>query len=307
MIEATCRTIQGRKLLTPSQKVTDITLGIIGRALSLYSGVAIIDFAVLSNHYHFDIIADNELSLALFMGYVNSLLARKVAAKIHGWHAKTWARRYWAIPIIGEEAMIERVRYIYSQGLKHNLVSAPELWPGACSVRARLSGEKLVGKWYNDTAIYDLRRRGHDVDPEDHVTEYEIELAPLPCWSHLSDDEYREKVRELCFDLCLEARFQWVLEGTAPIGAEAVLNQDPFEPTGLVKRRAPVCHASSREERLSYRKALRSFHSVYDERSARLRSGEKAVDFPAFCFPPAGPFVLPGGDGVISPGARDPV
>ncbi len=303
VLEATCRTIQGRKLLKPSQKVNDIALGIIGRALKLYKGISLIDFCVLSNHYHFIINADNELSLARFFGYVNGLLARKVAAKIHGWKAKTWSRRYWAIAIIGEQAMVDRMRYIYSQGLKHNLVEAPELWPGACSVRARLHGEKLIGKWYNETAIYEKNRRGQQVDPEDHVTEYEIELAPLPCWAHLMADEYREKVTDMCIDLTFDAQFQWALEGRRPLGAHAVLNQDPFEPSKkLSVSSAPLCHASTKAERAEYKRAAREFRSTYDERSERLRAGEYSVDFPDNCFPPARPFVLPGSQGGLSPG-----
>ena len=63
-----------------------------------------------------------------------------------------------------EEALVERTRYIFRQGAKECLIDCPTAWPGVCSVRARLHGEKLIGVWYDETGIYEKSRREEKVD-----------------------------------------------------------------------------------------------------------------------------------------------
>jgi hypothetical protein len=50
LVEVTCRTIQGRLLLRPSQQLNDIILGVLGRAQERYP-VDIVIFSFLSSHY----------------------------------------------------------------------------------------------------------------------------------------------------------------------------------------------------------------------------------------------------------------
>jgi REP element-mobilizing transposase RayT len=52
LVEITTRTIQGRLLLKPSPELTEIILGIIGKAQDLYE-MSIHAFVVISNHAHF--------------------------------------------------------------------------------------------------------------------------------------------------------------------------------------------------------------------------------------------------------------
>jgi hypothetical protein len=52
LVEITTRTLQGRLLLKPSPELTDIILGIIGKAQALY-GMTIHAFVFMSTHAHF--------------------------------------------------------------------------------------------------------------------------------------------------------------------------------------------------------------------------------------------------------------
>ncbi len=52
LVEVTTRTFQGRLLLKPSAELTDIILGIIGKAQALY-GMTVHTFVFLSTHAHF--------------------------------------------------------------------------------------------------------------------------------------------------------------------------------------------------------------------------------------------------------------
>lgn len=294
VLEVTCRTIQGRFLLTPSEKVNQIILGILGRALGLYKGILLIDFTFLSNHYHFQLIAENEEQLSRFMGYVNGMLARKIAAKIHNWKAKTWGRRYTSIPILDEKQMVRKLHYIYSQSFHHNLVKNPENWPGVSTLNTRLHNKKLIGIWYNETAMSAARKRGDIVAPEDYATTYEIKLAPLPCWSDLSESEYREKIVDILVDIALEPQSRWESKKGKPFGVKAILEQNPHKvPFKMSFKKAPKCHASNRDDKHAYEQRLRKIRIAYDKCVERLYNGEYDVDFPDYCFPPARLFVTP--------------
>lgn len=298
LLECTCRIVQGRRLLRPSPYVNTIILGILGRALTLTPGVRIVDLSFPSSHYHIELLAEDEKALARFFNIVNSQLATRVGAQIHQWNSKTWSRRYRSIPILDEKKMVERVRYIYSQGLHHDLVDDPLDFPGVHSLRARLFGEPLFGKWFDGTAYGRAKRRkgGEHVKRDDFWIRYDIELAPLPCWAHLSEAEYRDQVQSLCVDIVLEHQARWKLEGTRPIGAEAMLAADPTSrPSKAPKTSpAPLCHASTKATRKAYGERVRAHRSEYDPASLAFREGELEVEFPSWSFRPLGPYVREG-------------
>jgi len=52
LVEVTTRTFQGKLLLRPSSELTDIIVGIVGKAQTLY-GMTIHAFVFMSTHAHF--------------------------------------------------------------------------------------------------------------------------------------------------------------------------------------------------------------------------------------------------------------
>jgi len=296
LVEVTTRCIQGRLLLRPSTQVNKVVLGVIGRALALYRDVKLVDFVILGNHYHIKLLIEDEGGLARFMEFVNGKLSDRIGTRLHDWRGAMWETRYKAMPIIDDPSMQDRLKYVWSNGVKEGFVASPLDWPGASSVRARLLGEKLIGYWYHEAEISAARLRGNPVDPEDFVTKYEIELAPLPCLDDLDDDEYLRRATEIVREIEREAGARHADKGTQPLGADFVLQQDPHtRPRKSARRRAPLCHASSRKTRKAYRKLHMEFSRTYYERSDAVLAGERGVEFPSWCFPPARPFVRPGG------------
>ena len=294
VVECVCRTIQGRLLLKPTPEVEKIILGIIGRALSRYKGAQIIEFTVLGNHYHMDFLFDTVETMADVFEYINGLLAKKVAGKIHGWKARTWSRRYRHTEVLDEAAMVDRTRYVLMQGVRHNLVAWPWEWPGPSSVRARLYGEKLVGVWYDETAMYRARRAGRQVNPEDFATEYEIKLAPMPCWEDLSEEQYRDNIKHLLKEAILDKHLSWIMDRTCPFGVKAIAAQDPWDiPKNVKISPAPLCHTSTERQKQAYLAALRAFTEQYESAAEQQTAGHYSVAFPDYCFPPARPFERP--------------
>ncbi|HTQ78978.1 MAG TPA: transposase [Thermoanaerobaculia bacterium] len=291
LVEVTCRTLQGRFLLTPSTELNEIILGVLGRTQELYP-VSICAFAFASNHFHLLLRVESTHRLSSFMGYFNSNLAREAGRRAR-WGERFWGRRYQAIPISEEEAaQVERLRYILAHGCKEGLVERLRDWPGVSAVRALLEEESLEGLWFDRTREHCARRRGITFEPLEFATPYTVQLEPLPCWAHLSAEEHRRRIAELVDDIEGQAALKRQLLDLPARGPEAILAQEPqAAPETLKKSPAPLFHAASRRVRRELYEAYKYFLEAFRDAAVRLRAGEPEVVFPAGSFPPAAPWV----------------
>jgi REP element-mobilizing transposase RayT len=283
--------VQGRFLLKPTDELNSIVIGILARAQRLYP-VEIHAFVFLSNHYHLLLSVDSALELAQFMNYLNSNLARE-AGRIYGWSEKFWGRRYQAIVITLEEAaQVDRLRYLLSHGCKEGLVARPEEWPGAQCVNALTEGQPLSGLWFDRTKENAARSRGEPFHHLKYTSHEEVELDPLPCWHHLSETDYRQRVRELVSAIEAETASRHVQQRSRPLGVKAILCQKPHHrPQKLKKALAPLVHAATKEARTELVEAYRWFVITYREATDRLKMEWSSARFPRGCFPPRPPFV----------------
>jgi hypothetical protein len=294
MVEVTVRTVQGRPLLTPSAEVNQIILGALARAQELYP-LEINSFAFLSGHYHLGLWVKDAQQLAKFMCHFNSNLAREVC-RLRGWSDKVWSRRYSAIVVSDEPAaQRERFAYIVSQSVKEGLVAAVEEWPGVHVVHHLVGDRPAEGLWFDRTQECSARCRGESFERHRFATRLTVTLSPLPCWRHLSPEAQRERVAEVVAEVEAEAATQRNAMGRSPLGADAILSQDPIKRPDHVKTTpAPLFHAASRRVRRELRDAYYAFVAAYREAAEKLRAGIRDVIFPAGSFPPALPFVESG-------------
>jgi hypothetical protein len=121
-VEVTNCTIQGRLLLRPSPELTDIILGIIGKAQALY-GMTLHAFVFLSTHAHFLLSPTSAAQVAQFMQFVNANVAKE-AGRLHAWRDRLWSRRYRAIVVADDIAAMGRLRYILAHGAKEGLLAS---------------------------------------------------------------------------------------------------------------------------------------------------------------------------------------
>lgn len=296
VVEITATTIQNRYLLRPSDEVNDIILGCIARAQEQYPTVALHLFVFLSTHFDLILSAPDHDAISRFVGHLKSNIARELGP-IHDWEAKFWGRRFRSIPVLDEEALLGRVRYVLSHGCKENLVDRPGDWPGVQCVRAVTRGERLFGTWLDRTGRYRAsRKKGEAPRAADFAQRLEVKLTPLPCWAELSEAQRQAKYRRLVKEIEAETRARHAAAGTRPLGVSAVLSQDPHARPARPKRSpAPLCHAASRAVREEFRKAYRAFVSAYRAASARFRAGALDVEFPSDCFRPPLPYQVAAG------------
>ena len=299
LFEVTCRTVQGRYLLRPSKTLNDLVLGVIGRALTRHP-VRLYLFVVTSNHMHLILSAPDTQTLARFMGFVNSNIARE-AGRMHGWREKFWGRRYTAIPILDTASLIGRVRYILAHGCKEGLVRRPGDWPGAHCVDALTNGEKLQGTWVDRTQIHLKDRKNKSYDIKDFMIAHEVCLAPLPCFETLCEQDRRQRWREIVADI--EKDTAVALQKEKVRGRHAIVSQNPHGRPAMPKRSPrPLCHVSDQAMYRLYREGYRLFVSLYRLAHERLRSGDMdALSlFPPDCYIP--PFAYQTSPSLLNPG-----
>jgi hypothetical protein len=291
VVEVTVRTIQSRLLLRPSPALNERVVGVLGRAQKLY-GVRCCAVAFASNHWHALLQVDDAEQLARFMQHVDGNIAREVGDLV-GWSGTFWARRYTSILVSDEEAaQVDRLRYILAHGVKENLVERVLDWPGVHAGRSILEDRPLKGYWFDRTQEYAARNRGEEYGRLAYATEETFHLTRLPCWEHLSKEQYRQRVAELVEEIEAEARMARLERGLPVLGVGAVLRQNPHtQPNKAKKSSAPRFHAATKAARNALREMYGLFLAAFRDAAELLKAGDRMARFPIGSFPPGLPFV----------------
>jgi hypothetical protein len=202
-------------------------------------------FSLLSNHYHMIVRAECAKRLARFVGYFNSNLAREVS-RLTGWTGKIWDRRYQAILISSEEEVqVARFRYVLAHGVKENLVAHLRQWPGLQSGSSRTASPSPAPGSTAPRSISPAAGRGRRSSLPRHPRDRDLLASPLleaPLSGGLPATRRQHGRR----DRGGRRRGQEA-DGTEPLGASAILAQDPVSrPKRLKKSPAPLLHVASK-------------------------------------------------------------
>jgi REP element-mobilizing transposase RayT len=291
LVFITCRTVQGRFLFRPGPEFNDLVLGILGRCQRNHD-LTLCAVTTLSSHFHILAVVEDAQQIADFMRDVKSKLAREVN-RLTGWQGHVFERRYDMAVVTEEEgAQIERLSYILANGVKENLVERVRDWPGVQSGRALLDGEPLTGHWFERTREYAARNRRHSVETPQFVTEETVVLSPIPCWAHLTPDQYQARVAALVETIEANSALQRSQSNRSALGVEAILAMDPqHRPAEIAKSPAPLLHAFSKAARKAFYEAYSWFVAAFRAAAEKLRAGDRTAPFPAGSFPPGLPFV----------------
>lgn len=279
---ATVRCLQGRLLLRPSKQTNLVLGGVLARA-ARRSEVELFAFTFASNHLHLLLRAPKN-NLPQFMQYLLTNISKKVGALV-GWRGAFWERRYSAEPVLDEEALLSRVRYIISHGVKEGLVRTCQEWPGLSSLPELLGARPRQFSWFDWSRRWGLRS-GKGVAPrfDDRFAEPEtLELTPLPLVRFARKSAWRRFIRR-----ALEAiKQQGRRAHPRVLGRAGVLAQDPqHRPDRPERSRRPWCHAVSASLRVAFIERYRAFRAAFSEASARWRSGDLSAVFPGNAFRP---------------------
>ena len=278
----TVRCCQARYLMRPSRETNEVLGGVLARAARLMD-VEIFAFAFQSNHLHLLVRAPRG-NLPKFMQFVLANIARKVGRLVR-WSDSFWERRYSAEPVLDDEALLGRLRYILSQGVKDGLVRRCRDWPGVSCLRMLVRGSRKTFPWFswskrwaarNDQAAKD---RFHPRWAERET----LQLAVLPHWASLSQKQRARRVLELVRSVEREAE----LVHERVLGRAAILAQHPHHrPARPERSPRPHCHATLASTRRAYIKYYRAYVATYRAASLEWRRGEFGAEFPLGAFRP---------------------
>lgn len=284
IFEFMSRTVEERFLLPPTEEGRLLILGVLARALWTYPLVQLYAFTFLSNHYHLLASALDGGSLARFIGYINSNIAREMA-RLHGWKGRFWNDRASVIEVVDDDAVVDRLRYVISQGVKEGLVGHALDWTGASSTPALLGDMQLDGIWVNRDRQTRAARRAKPPAPKSFEELVEVRLTPIPQWAHLAADQLRARHQALVDEV--EARAAST-RSAPPLGMRAILAQSAFaRPAESKQSRPPLCHASTEASRRGFHEIYRAFVDAFRSaaNSIRERAHQLFPDFPPNGFP----------------------
>ena len=276
----TGRCIQSRFLLRPSPRVNALIVGVLARALERFD-IRLFGMCFLSNHYHLLLSSKNAASLASFMQYVGSNIAREIGRQ-HRWKEKFWSRRYTASMVLDEAAQIDRMKYILSNSVKEGLVKHPRYWPGVHCYRNLAEGTPLHGIWINRTS-----QHVHSaVTEKQATTKLTLNLAQLPFYETLSTYEYRAAMRALAKEAVEDSQAE---SQSQYLGQKRILNVDPHSsPKSTDKSPAPLCHSGCPRKYRAFVESFREFVSDYKHAYDRIVEGLLSVELPHGSLPPTG-------------------
>ena len=273
----TVRCLQGRLFLRPSDRTNEVLGGVLARAARLH-GVEIFAFVFASNHVHLLVRAPRS-NLSQFMQHLLTNISKKVGALV-GWRGAFWERRYSAEPVLDDEGLLGRIRYILSHGVKEGLVGSCREWPGLTSLPMMLDGEARSFRWFHWSNRWKWRRDGKPCPRfEERCSSVErLVLTPVP-HPEFCDPDSRRRL--------LERMVQGIEEHWGAVhnhqfrGRAWVLAQRPqHRPERPARSPRPLCHAASKRLVDEFREKSRGFTSAFLTASKRWRSGDFGVAFP---------------------------
>ncbi len=299
IFEITVRCIQGRFLLRPSPECNRRMLGVIARSLEVCGGhVELYLAGGTSNHMHFIVGVTDADWKARWKSHVLTNLSKEIG-DLHDWPGPMFERRARDIPILDDDALVDRLVYTLAQSVKEGLVGAWDEWPGPDWVGAVTRGDALEGAWYDRTRWHRLRRRWHGAGEgrgaapclADVAERKTVDLAVPPMWRHLDEAQVREQWRELA-GIALE-RFP---PPEKVLGRAGVLAMHPHHRPMRSKRSpAPKVHTTCRRLRATWLAGYAAFVDAYRAALQRLREGWVDVGFPPQGCLPACLLGAPGG------------
>jgi putative transposase len=288
----TSRCVRAELLTRPSDEVNRVIGGVVAHALTKYA-VELFAFAFMSNHFHMLVRTKQPELLSKFVAYVKANVAIRLNALL-GRSGQFWQKRFDAAPVLDEPAVEDRLQYIFAQGTKEGLVDHARDWPGLTSIPELADGAERTFEWApaprHRRAPRECRASEAGAVDATRGRFYPLELAILPAWRSWPWEVRRQRAHELIG--IAEARARELRGDRPALGIAAVLAQDPkSRPISSRNKPAPICHATDRELRATYRRGRRAFMNAFHEASKRFRAGAGSlVEVPLYCFPPGMPF-----------------
>ena len=260
----TDRCIRSEFRLRPDKHRKELVGFHLAKAAAACEGIKIVAFVQMSNHFHL-VVRDTRSELSRFM----NLFAGQLAAalnKLDGHHGPFFERRFSSEPILDESAVLDRIRYTVLNPVAACLVESHQEWPGLLM---------WPGGCRTQTFVRRRLRSGQ-------LQEERVQLRIDEDWSTT------ERIRSLAELVRLGTCALHRMHRREPLGAHRVVAQNICDTPEHSKRSpAPLCHASSLETLLDYKKMWGELVALYRRASERFRAGDSQAVFPPYFHRPS--------------------
>ena len=207
------RRVTGRMyLLTPHPKMAATFWYLLG-VLAEKHDVALHAIVMLSNHLHYVITAPEQV-ISDFMADLHREIARAVNKRFDRSGAMFEDDDPSRVETVGERGAVDKVLYTVMNPVKAGLVSRAELWPGM--------------RWLPGMRELTAKRPVSGYDAEMWPDEVTMYFTPPPAWAG-TEDQWHEEIARLVAAEEDALRKERIRTGRAVLGAQLVMQQDPFE------------------------------------------------------------------------------
>ena len=236
------------------------------------SGVGVMFFAAMSNHYHAGVV-DKAGRLPEFLEYFHKLFAKHQNVLRGRWE-NFWAPEQTSVvELVGAQDVLDKMVYTLTNPVNAHLVARAEQWPGASSLSSQLTGRAIhvsrPGRFF----------RADGPMPDAAV----LELQPPPGFEAFEADEYVALVRERISTAEQTAAAYRVRRRISVMGAAAVQRQRWSDRPSSVEPRRGLCPRVASKNFWRRAETLarnRAFTEAYRVARELLLAG-KAATFPA--------------------------
>jgi len=268
----TRRCSQQQFLLRPSAIVNQIFLYCLAYA-AMGSGVQVVAFVVLSNHYH-AIIVDTEGRMPEFMADLNRLVGKCINASLGRYESLWSSEPYSAVKLETEDDIWDKLIYVLSNPTAAGLVPSLSQWPGAHSEPRGYGGAPII---VNRPEVY---FRDDGVMPD----RVKLELTIPEAFDDLTPQQFGTRLAKSLTDRQVQHVAEIEGAGRTFLGRKGVLEQSPFaRPKGEPERGNlnPRLACRDKWRRVEALGRLKEFLEAYREAWLAFKEGVKDVVFPA--------------------------
>ncbi len=204
-----------------------------------------------------------------FVGWLSREISVRVGALVR-WRGSFFERRYDAAPVLDEDALVQRIRYLRQHGVKEGLVREADEWPGLTLIPELHHGQRRLFRFESKTQ---------------GVVESLPVLTSAPVgWETTPKAQLRERFAQIAREATEAARRE---RGDSPyLGAQRIVAQDPQQTPAHVARSPRVrCFASTQQKRADYGSRYREFVAGLRGSYDSLLDAWRKVGSEAFCLP----------------------
>lgn len=281
--EVVRRTRYGRFAFVPTPELVDALQGLLAEAQRRWPHVQIHQCEWLTNHLHALLSMLPPYSANAMAGWLNYVMGEsaKLAIAMHGLRGPIWEKkRCRLIPILDDEALRERTKYIMGQATAAGLVAKPGQWPGVSTCDALCGGDAITG--HLSTAALRRQAARAGISIAKLTVSKELTLDPLPTHADWSPQQRQAWYRQIRHEVIEDAKIQYPDRRYPP--PERYTQLDPNTEKALDETPPPQCWAGvgNQAAREKWQASFRAFTDAWREALRAWLDGAKP------CFPLGG-------------------